>query len=335
MAQLDRTQLKAKFENGDIPTQADFADLIDSLALKSEISNSGTTLPDPNIVTYNITESGLLPYYCFNYGSKRGILGYTSATTKDNKNFINMHVDYYYGVNIDTIPGSISHNSLGIVNTNASINYISTSKKSYLNDTVSSNSNSLETIYSNNVHKTLYDFLPIAISAANAEFYIDLYNFQNGVYISAYNDSPKLKWTFDTDGSDIYHLQFLLDEDLEINYIDINFNWYYDENAGDWKNLACLFKNSAGSIVLEGGIDHIIYLPLPYDIYEHIESWTSDPGSYSYTPGLNFNIRGLYNGNEYDVLFEDDINSWSNKANAGSWIDDYYMDISSIILDNM
>ena len=40
MAQLNRTQLKAKFENGDIPTQADFADLIDSLALKSEISSS-------------------------------------------------------------------------------------------------------------------------------------------------------------------------------------------------------------------------------------------------------------------------------------------------------
>lgn len=49
MAQLTREELKLLFENGDIPTQEDFANLIDSLALKSEISTSVGYTADWNV----------------------------------------------------------------------------------------------------------------------------------------------------------------------------------------------------------------------------------------------------------------------------------------------
>lgn len=80
MAQLDRTQLKAKFENGDIPTQADFADLIDSLALKSEILNGDI---DTSLITKYYTIFNEYKYLKFNSPDGRGVLGVYNPNVTD------------------------------------------------------------------------------------------------------------------------------------------------------------------------------------------------------------------------------------------------------------
>lgn len=98
MAQLNRTQLKAKFENGDIPTQADFADLIDSLALKSE---AGGSTPSASTMEYNLVQNRynvLAPYLCFNHPNHteyRGVLGACGKLPSSNGGYTN---NYYNNV---------------------------------------------------------------------------------------------------------------------------------------------------------------------------------------------------------------------------------------------
>ena len=350
MAQLDRTQLKAKFENGDIPTQADFADLIDSLALKSEIGGGSL---DINPITRTYSVDGLEQYLLFNTDHDMGTLGGLTHTNDDPS--FHSHNGYFTAGQsifkpLDTVSGSVQY-----ANTSKDITIpsISGSKSRIISDTVSTYDDTDEGIsYSVNQNfKRLKDLFPITVSGNNPSL---LYTCEYPKYpgwniafkpVTDTNYKLAIEPSSYNRGCVYYITAPNFNHDITINYMEIylvfpNMSRESETSESEWTgytySLYVLAMDNESAWMNHGVPDNPINISsgqfkIPFILTENQSTLIDSIDSYDAENGndwranfieVNFYIRGTVNGVEIDNNFNETI---SNMMQDGGTMWDKYL----------
>lgn len=324
MAQLNRTQLKAKFENGDIPTQADFADLIDSLALKSEINSGGGDQPTISTISLDVSNP-LMRFLCFNsqsgYNGYRGVLGspYISDSSQrstylsNNLNNMTSIIAKTGTTSSISYLGSLKFNDSEVANMSVSL---TGSKQSILPAATSSIDDDWGIVRFNPSLHTLDQILPITLSGMNPTLSFEQANVNTSLYIEN---------GIITGDTNIWQITgFMPGFILERVYIGVEYRMSGAEYSPGMINIIDFNQNYTESDIQSITItsELPIYCPMPIDFDEYVYTSSSDIA-------IEIDIKGTYN----NVPFSGSNKLYGDELSDYTWYDTPIWDISSIIAD--